>query len=104
MATRWSTGAAMAPGQFITIDMKASKTFSKLTMDSTGSDGDYARGYEIYVSADGASWGSAVATGAGTGPVVTASFAAKTARYVKIVQTGTDSSWWSIRELNAYLS
>ncbi|ASS68372.1 MULTISPECIES: discoidin domain-containing protein [unclassified Paenibacillus] len=104
MATRWSTGAAMAPGQSITIDMKASKTFSKLTMDSTGSDGDYARGYEIYVSADGASWGSAVAAGAGTGPVVTASFAAKTARYIKIVQTGTSSSWWSIRELNVYLS
>ncbi|WP_206110105.1 discoidin domain-containing protein [Paenibacillus albicereus] len=102
MATRWSTGAAMAPGQSITIDMKASKTFGKLVMDSTGSDGDYARGYEVYVSADGASWGSPVATGTGSGPVVTATFAAKTARYVKIVQTGTASSWWSIRELNVY--
>ncbi len=102
MATRWSTGAAMAPGQYINIDMKAAKTFNKLTMDSTGSDSDYARGYEVYVSADGANWGSSVATGTGTGPVVTASFAAKTARYIKIVQTGTNSSWWSIRELNVY--
>lgn len=102
MATRWTTGAPMAPGQFFIIDMKTANSFSKITMDSTGSDSDYARGYEIYVSNDGTNFGSAVASGTGTGPVVTAAFAPQTARYIKVVQTGTNSSWWSIREVNVY--
>ncbi|MFB9326075.1 discoidin domain-containing protein [Paenibacillus aurantiacus] len=102
MATRWSTGTAMAPGQYVIIDMKSAKTINKVTMDSTGSDNDYARGYDVYVSSDGAIWGNAVASGTGTGSVVTAAFASQNARYVKIVQTGTASSWWSVRELNVY--
>ncbi|EFM09963.1 coagulation factor 5/8 type domain protein [Paenibacillus curdlanolyticus YK9] len=102
MATRWSTGTAMAPGQSLTVDMKAAKSISKLVMDSTGSDNDYARGYQVFVSNDGTNWGSAIASGAGTGPVVTVTFAAQNARYVKVVQTGTATSWWSIRELNLY--
>lgn len=102
MSSRWSTGATMTPGQFITIDMLSVKGFSKIVMDSTGSDNDYARGYEVYMSNDGINWGSSIATGSGTGPVVTINFATINARYVKIVQTGTSSSWWSIREINIY--
>ncbi|OBZ15737.1 hypothetical protein A8L34_28505 [Bacillus sp. FJAT-27264] len=103
MDTRWSAGTAMVPGQFLTVDMKSPRVFSKLVMDSTGSNDDYARGYEVYVSADGANWGSAIASGTGSGPVITVNFAAaQTARYIKVVQTGTASNWWSIRELNLY--
>jgi chitodextrinase len=102
MATRWSTGAAMVPGQSVIVDMKATKTFNKIVRDSTGSDLDYARGYEVYVSNDGTTWGTVVATGAGTGPIVTSTFTARTARYIKVVQTGTNSSWWSAREFNVY--
>ncbi|URN96852.1 MAG: discoidin domain-containing protein [Candidatus Pristimantibacillus lignocellulolyticus] len=102
MSSRWSTGATMTPGQFITIDMLSVKGFSKIVMDSTGSDNDYARGYEVYMSNEGINWGSAIATGSGTGPVVTINFANINARYIKIVQTGTSSSWWSIREINIY--
>ncbi|MEK8128261.1 discoidin domain-containing protein [Paenibacillus filicis] len=102
IATRWSAGAPMVPGQFFTVDMKASRTFNNLVMDSTGSNSDYARGYEVYVSNDGTEWGTAVASGAGTGPVVTASFAPQNARYIKVVQTGSASSWWSIHEFYVY--
>ncbi|MFF2481266.1 discoidin domain-containing protein [Paenibacillus sp. NPDC058071] len=102
LATRWTTGAPMQPGQELIIDMKSSKSVQKVVMDSTGSNSDYARGYEVYVSADGANWGGVVASGSGTGPIVTATFPAQSARYIKIVQTGTDSSWWSIRELNVF--
>ncbi|ANS73427.1 hypothetical protein AWM70_01550 [Paenibacillus yonginensis] len=101
-ATRWSTGAPMAPGQSLTIDMKTASSFSKIVMDSTGSGDDYARGYEIYVSNDGTSFGSAIATGTGNGPVITATFTPQNARYIRIVQTGTSTSWWSIHELNVY--
>ncbi|WP_339314231.1 discoidin domain-containing protein [Paenibacillus sp. FSL R10-2734] len=102
MGTRWSTGTAMVPGQSFTVDMKAVKTISQIVMDSTGSDLDYARAYEVYVSNDGTNWGNAVASGNGSGPVVTATFAAQNARYIKVVQTGTASSWWSVREVNLY--
>lgn len=102
MSTRWSTGTAMVPGQSFTVDMKAVKSFKKIVMDSTGSDGDYPRGYEVYVSNDGSNWGSAVVTGSGSGPVVTATFAVQSARYIKVVQTGNATSWWSIREVNLY--
>ncbi|MFB9274938.1 discoidin domain-containing protein [Cohnella cellulosilytica] len=103
MATRWSTGTAMTPGQELVIDMAAARSFNKIVMDSTGSNDDYARGYEVYVSNDGVNWSGAVASGSGSGPVVTAQFADQNARYFKIVQTGTASNWWSIREINVYV-
>lgn len=102
MLTRWSAGVPMAPGQYLIVDMKAGKNFKKIVMDSTGSNEDYARGYEVYVSNDGTNWGGTVANGTGTGPVVTVNFAAQSARYIKVVQTGTSSSWWSIHEFNVY--
>lgn len=102
MDTRWSTGAVMVPGQSITVDMKAVKSLNKIIMDSTGSNDDYARGYEVYVSNDGTNWGNIVSSGTGTGPVITVNFASQNAQYIKVVQTGTASSWWSIREFNVY--
>ncbi|TJY38273.1 hypothetical protein E5161_20355 [Cohnella pontilimi] len=102
MATRWTTGTDMVPGQYVTVDMKSSKTFNKLVLDCTGSNNDYARGYQVFVSNDGTNWGSAVASGTGTGPVITVNFAAQNARYIKVVQTGSATYWWSIRELNVY--
>ncbi|WP_329171415.1 glycoside hydrolase family 3 C-terminal domain-containing protein [Streptomyces sp. NBC_01477] len=100
--TRWSSGVPMANGQSFTLDLGAAKTFSKLVMDSGGSASDYARGYQVFTSADGTNFGSAVATGTGSGAQVTATFPATTARYVKVVQTGTSTSWWSITEANLY--
>jgi len=102
MSTRWTTGKSMAAGQSIVVDLTAAQSFNRIVMDSTGSNNDYARSYEIYVSSDGVNWGSAIASGTGTGPVVTADFAAQTARFIKVVQTGTVSNWWSIREFNVY--
>ncbi|WP_313637345.1 hypothetical protein [Paenibacillus sp.] len=43
-----------------------------------------------------------MANGIGSGPVITATFAAQNARYIKVVQTGTATSWWSVREVNLY--
>ena len=100
-STRWSTGAAMTNGQYYQIDMGAGHAFDQVTMDSGGSAGDYARGYSILTSNDLTSWVT-VATGTGTSAVVTSRFPTTTARYVRIVQTGTATSWWSLAELNLY--
>ena len=101
-ATRWSSGTPMTNGQIVTVDMGAAQSISQITMDSAGSASDYARGYQVNLSTDGTNWGSPVATGAGTGALVTATFTAQTARYIRVTQTGTSTSWWSIAEFNAY--
>ena len=100
-STRWTTGTAMAPGQWFEVDMLSNRTITGLQLDTSGSSGDYPRGYQVFVSTDGASWGSAVATGTGA-TITTISFASQTARYLKIVQTGSSGSWWSIHELNVF--
>ena len=79
------------------------KTFSKLTLDAAGSAADYPRGYQVFVSQDGVNWGTAIATGAPTTALVTITFTAQTARYIKVVQTATfATSWWSLCEFNVY--
>ncbi|ROR46360.1 beta-glucosidase [Kitasatospora cineracea] len=102
--SRWSSGTPMASGQSVTVDTGAVRPLARITMDSAGSASDYARGYQVFLSSDGVTWGSAVASGSGTGALVTVDFPAQSARYVKVVQTGTSSSWWSIAEFNAYTS
>lgn len=102
-STRWSSGAAQVNGQFYQVDMQSAKAFRQLTLDSTASAGDYPRGYQVFVSNDGVSWGSAIASGTPTSSVVTITFAPQSARYIKVVQTGTVTpNWWSIHEFNVY--
>ncbi|WP_328649357.1 glycoside hydrolase family 3 C-terminal domain-containing protein [Amycolatopsis sp. NBC_00348] len=97
-ATRWSSGVPMAPGQWVSVDTGALHPIDQVTIDA-GNGTDYARGYEVSLSTDGTSWGAPVASGAGTGQLITATFPVQQARYVKVTQTGTASSWWSITEL-----
>jgi beta-glucosidase len=101
-STRWSTGAAQTNGQWFKVDMKASFQINKLTLDNTASPSDYPRGYSVTLSADDVTYGAPVATGAGSGTVTTITFATQPARFIKITQTGTASSWWSIHELNVF--
>lgn len=102
LSTRWSSEQSMAPGQSITLDMKAPQTFSRLVMDSSGSSMDYARGYEMYISNDGVTWGAPVASGSSSGAVIIVDFPVQTAQYIEVVQTDTSPNWWSIQEVNVY--
>src|SRR5580698_5097559 len=102
--SRWTTGADMANGMWFEVNMQAAQTFNELTMDSAGSTNDYARGYSVYVSNDGATWGNPIATGTGAAALITVTFATQTAQYIRVVQTGTATFWWSIAEFNVYRS
>jgi O-glycosyl hydrolase len=104
LSTRWSGGHGMANGDWFQVDMGSPQTFSGLLIDSAGSTGDFARGYQVYVSSDGVSWGTAIASGPGAGQLSRIVFPAVTARYVRVVQTGSAGNWWSIHELNAFLA
>lgn len=103
IGSRWSTGAAQVPNQYFQVDMQSAKTFKSITLDAAGSAADYPRGYQVFVSADGVTWGTAVATGTPTTALVTITFTAQTARFIKVVQTGTVTpNWWSLYEFNVY--
>ena len=99
--TRWSTGRPMAPGNWFQLDLGREATVRKVTLDTQRSRGDYPRGYEVYVSFDGKTWGKPVLVGKGEGPITVLAFKEPLAtRYIKIVQTGrTKGLNWSIHEL-----
>jgi hypothetical protein len=100
--TRFSTGAAQVAGQTVELDMQSSRTVSAITFDAGTSTGDFPRGYAIYASEDGVTWGAAVATGAADTELFTVRFPRLAARYLRVVQTGTAGSWWSIHELDVW--
>jgi hypothetical protein len=103
--TRWDTQSpqSISSQQHFQVNMLSPKTFSKISLDSTAAPGDYPRGYAIFASMDGVSWGNPVAVGNGYGPVTSISFPQQTAQYIRVYQTGSASwNWWSIHEFNVY--
>ncbi len=103
LTTRWSTGASQANGQWFQMDLGSANTFSNIVLNAINSANDYPRGYQVYVSNDGVNWGSSIATGAGTPSITSIKFATQSARYIRIIQTGSASgTFWSIDEFNVF--
>jgi hypothetical protein len=101
LATRWSTDTSQASGQWFQVDMGTASVFNKLILNAVNSANDYPRGYQVTVSNDGINWSGSVATGVGSPSITTISFAAQSARYIRITQTGSASgTFWSIDEFN----
>lgn len=105
--SRYSTGALMRGGEEYILDMGEEWTFNKLALKS---DGDHARGYNIYVSNDNVNYVK-VKSGEGTAndnPYQVIEFDTQRARYIKLEQTadmdGKDFVYWSIYDLNVYYS
>jgi len=98
--TRWDTAKPMNGGEWFLVDLGHAQLISGILLDTSGSGGDYPRGYEVYVSPNMLGRGKLVAKGKGrritqiklSPPVV--------GRTIKIVQTGKAAgSFWSIHEL-----
>ena len=99
--TRWDTGTGMAAGQWFQVDMRTATTFDRVVLDASGSPGDYPRGYRVSVSDNGTSWVD-VAAGAGSSAIVNVGFSSQTKRFLRVTQTATAGSWWSIHEFQVY--
>ncbi|GAA2739040.1 discoidin domain-containing protein [Kitasatospora cinereorecta] len=100
--SRFSTDAYEAPGQWLQIDLGATRNFNRIGMDSGGNAGDWARAYQVQVSGDGATF-TTVATATGTGAQQTTAFATQNARYVRVVLTAASTTnWWSVVDFNVY--
>lgn len=102
-STRWSTGVAQSPGQWFQADLGATETFNQIQLDNAVDTNDYPRGYTAQVSADGVNW-TQVASGAGYAKATPINFPAVKARYIKLTQTGSAASYWSIDELTVSLN
>ena len=102
--TRFSTNEDQAPGLAIRVDLGSARAFDQLAMRAPSSPNDYARGYDVLVSANNSSWAT-VATCTGTANPEVVSFPTQTAQYVRVVLTAASATnWWSIDEFDLYSS
>ena len=102
LSTRFSSDADQASGMYFQVNMGSAQTFNQIEMNSGGSAGDYARGYNVEISSNGTTFTS-VATGTGTSSPETVTFSPQTAQYIRVVLTaGVTTNWWSIAEFTAY--
>ena len=100
-STRWSSGTAQAPGQYLQVDLGSSRHFWKVVLDTGASTGDYARSWTLQASDDGTGWRD-LASGTGTGQLTTIALKQTKARYVRVVSTGSAGNWWSIADIRLY--
>ncbi|MEP9382276.1 discoidin domain-containing protein [Nocardioides cheoyonin] len=100
-STRWSSGTGQAPGQYVSVDLGRRTEFRRVAIDNGDNLGDYPRGWTVSVSDDGATWRD-VASGTGTGQLANVDLAPTVARYVRVTQTGSSGSWWSVADLRLY--
>jgi hypothetical protein len=97
--TRFSTNEDQALNLYLAVDMGSPQSFDELEMDAANAPQDYARGYDVEVSANGSSW-TVVASCTGSGTPEIVSFPTQTAQWVAVVLSqGSSSWWWSVDEL-----
>jgi glucosylceramidase len=100
-STRWSSGTAQAPGQSLTVDLGRRTVFSRVAIDAGDNLGDYPRGWTVSASDDGTTWRD-LASGAGSGQLIKVDVPRTNARFVRVTQTGSSGSWWSVADLRLY--
>ena len=97
--TRWIS-TIQKPGQWVQVDLGATYEVNKVTLQNAANPNDFPRGYQVFLSNDKDNPGAALAEGQGAPGETVISIPAKTGRFLKIVQTGTDAKLcWSIHEI-----
>lgn len=89
------------------LDLGSGQTFDRIVLDAGEIPYDYPKGYDAYVSNDGATW-TKVASGrepATGGSITTITFAPQTRRYIKVEQRADATApgdYWTVNEVNLY--
>jgi hypothetical protein len=97
--TRWSSRAVQQPGMWFELDLNQVRTIRGITLSTSGSPQDFPRGYVVRVSADRSKWDE-VARQNQNNSALDVSFSPRSARYIRVEQTGnSDRWWWSINEV-----
>jgi glucosylceramidase len=100
-STRWTSGQAQQPGQYLRVDLDRPVQFRRVAIDSGGNLGDYARGWVLAVSLDGTTWRT-VAAGTGTGQLTTVDLPRTRARHLRVTTTAAAGNWWSVADFRLY--
>jgi glucose/arabinose dehydrogenase len=122
----WTTGAPQQPGMWFQIELGEPATLTEIqftsTLQTVGENavagargggpatpppppiGTYPRSFRVETSMDGASWGTAVATGEGGGLMTAIAFRPVRAKFVRITQTATssDGASWTMQRMRLY--
>jgi putative membrane-bound dehydrogenase-like protein len=108
----WTTGVPQQPGMWFQIELPAAVTLSEIQFTSSTVGGragapavaTFPRGYQVQVSADGASWSAPIAEGQGMPGTTVIPFAAVSVRVLRITQTATvdNAPPWSMRLVRLY--
>jgi hypothetical protein len=99
-ATRYSTGAKSAGGEWFRVDLGATTQVTGIVLDDTVDFNDVPYGYKVEVSTDGTAWTQVATCNAIASTTETINFAAKPARYVRVTDTTAGIHWWSIDEIS----
>lgn len=101
--SRYTTGKFMEPGMWFQIELDEDMLISGLSLDTSNSANDFPRGYELSVSADGASWGEPLARSESAQTMTEIQFPATRAKFIRITQLGkAEGNYWSIHELQVF--
>ena len=88
------------PGQYLVVDMAAPRTFHQVILENNWALWDSPVGYALLTSMDGSQW-KEVRSGKGGRGTTVIEFPDQTARYIKVMQTGKDSTYhWSVYEID----
>ncbi|MDR1864648.1 MAG: discoidin domain-containing protein [Bacteroidales bacterium] len=99
LGSRWSAGSQANPGQWFAVDAQQPVTFNTVILDASASPGDGPKSYAVYATNNTANWGTPIATGDGQQGATVISVPKTTARYVRVMQTGSGKTqYWSIYE------
>ncbi len=97
--TRWSTGMPQVGGEWFRIDLGAvAAHLTQIVLDTSNHPTDFPVNYKLELSTDGTTY-TFKTSGSGSS-ITTIGFADGSARYIRVTQTGADSSWWSIQEVS----
>jgi glucosylceramidase len=99
--TRFTTGTAQAPGQWLQVDLGRPALVRGVVLDTGTGTGDFPRGYTLEGSADGSHWRT-LATGAGSGQLTTIDVRPARVRSLRVTQTASAPQWWSVADLRVY--
>jgi hypothetical protein len=99
--TRWTSAGAQT-GQWYRIDMKSPQTFNQIVLDAGTTTTNFPRGYSVQVANDDSNWATAptVVTGTGSNALTVITFAVQRAQFIRINQTQTNTTPWSIQEVS----
>ncbi|MFC9561728.1 discoidin domain-containing protein [Agromyces sp. NPDC056965] len=98
--TRWASGNWGVNPQWLQVDLGAAEPVSRVVVEWESA---AAKAYEVQVSQDGATWTTVSSVANGNGGLDTASFAATSARYVRVLCTVRTTNYgYSIKELGVF--